>query len=338
MPLIEVEGLTKTFGSGDNAVHAVNGVSFEISEGETLGLIGESGSGKSTVGRLVLRLLDASSGSVRFDGHDVFDLDSKRLRPLRSRMQIVFQEPYESLNPRLPIARIVGEPLEIHERSLSSREMRARVDGALEHVGLDASFRDRYPRALSGGQQQRVGIARAIVTEPRFVVLDEPTSSLDLSVRAQILQLLNELQDRLGLAYLFISHDLATVRYISDRVAVMYLGQFAEVGTAEQIAAQPIHPYTSALLSASLSADPTVQYPQQELRGEIPSPRNLPKGCFLYSRCPIRIEECAQEPIGLEARPDGRHVRCIRADHIEERFSALYGGGGEAPPDHIDQN
>lgn len=321
MPLVRVRDLHKAFPNNHGgAVHAVNGVSFDIAEGETLGLIGESGSGKSTVGRLVLRLIEADVGEIEIDGRDVRSLDREDLRRLRSSMSIVFQEPLESLNPRMRVGSIVEEPLVIHEPDLSRADRRARVVEALANVGLGARFADRYPRAMSGGQQQRIGIARAIVTHPKFVVLDEPTSSLDLSVRAQILELLSGLQQRLGLAYLFISHDLPTVSYVSRRVAVMYLGQIREFGPVDAIIDAPLDPYTQSLLSASLSVDPSEQQEVKTLTGEIPTPTNLPTGCFLYGRCPIRIDECRQGPIELREVASDHAVRCIR---VERREAAL---------------
>lgn len=318
MPLVRVEDLHKAFPSkGGGSIHAVNGVSFAIDEGETLGLIGESGSGKSTVGRLVLRLIEADRGVIEVDGRDVRGLGREELRQLRAQMAIVFQEPYESLNPRMRVGDIVEEPLLIHERRLGREDRRERVADALGNVGLDRGFAERYPRALSGGQQQRVGIARAIVTRPRFVVLDEPTSSLDLSVRAQILELLADLQRRLGLAYLFISHDLATVSYVSRRVAVMYLGQIRESGPVDAVVDTPLDPYTRSLLSASLSVDPSEQQVVTTLTGEIPSPAQLPTGCYLYGRCPIRVDECTRGPIELRPVSGDHHVRCIRAPLLQ---------------------
>lgn len=282
-----------------------------------MGLIGESGSGKSTVGRLVLRLIDADQGEIEIAGRDVRALDREALRKLRASMSIVFQEPFESLNPRMRVGSIVEEPLAIHEPALSRSDRHDRVADALANVGLDARFAERYPRAMSGGQQQRVGIARAIVTRPKFVVLDEPTSSLDLSVRAQILELLSGLQQRLGLSYLFISHDLATVSYVSQRVAVMYLGQIREFGPVDAIIDAPLDPYTESLLSASLSVDPSEQREVKTLTGEIPTPTRLPSGCFLYGRCPIRIDECRQAPVELREVLPSHEVRCIRVSDVD---------------------
>jgi oligopeptide/dipeptide ABC transporter ATP-binding protein len=315
VPLLRVEGLHKSFTRTSGApVHAVNGVSFDIRSGETVGLIGESGSGKSTIGRLLLRLIEPDDGRIEFDGNDLRGVGEEELRRIRASMQIVFQEPYESLNPRMRVADIVREPLDIHAHDLSRDARNERVVEGLHDVGLNEDFTDRFPKALSGGQQQRIGIARAIVTRPKLVILDEPTSSLDLSVRAQILELLKDLQSRFGLSYLFISHDLATVGYISDRIAVLYLGQIRESGPTEDVVNNPRDPYTQALLSATLDPDPDAERPHRPLGGEIPSPTRLPEGCFLYGRCPIRIDACRKGPIELRPLGPDRDVRCIRAD------------------------
>lgn len=312
MSLVRLEGLEKRFRIKQGTeVHAVNGVSLAIDGGETVALIGESGSGKSTVGRLALGLLAPDAGTVRFDGQDLGELDRHALRALRSEMTVVFQEPRESLNPRMTIEDSVREPLVIHRRGTKA-EQRTRVYEALEQVGLSRQIAERYPAALSGGQQQRVGIARAIVTRPRFVVLDEPTSSLDLSIRAQILNLLAELQRELGLAYLFISHDIATIAHVSSRVAVMYLGRVMELGPTGDVISEPRHPYTRALLTATLSPDVDARRQHEPLRGEIPSPTSLPDGCVLYGRCPIQDAACARQPVAL--RPVcGRELACVKA-------------------------
>ena len=271
MSLVEVQDIHKTFPArqrGGDPVHALRGVSLTVEEGETLAIIGESGSGKSTLGRAVLRLLDVDSGTVTFDGKDIGAMDKKQLRAQRAEMQIVFQEPYESLNPRMSIGAIVAEPLQIHRPELGTTETRRLVRESLERVGLPADAATRLPGELSGGQQQRVGVARAIISRPRFVVLDEPTSSLDLSIRAQILALLAELQQDLGLAYLFVSHDMHTVEWVSDRVAVMYLGEFVEVGPTPQLFGNPSHAYTRTLLSARLSADPREKHAYRAFPGD----------------------------------------------------------------------
>jgi peptide/nickel transport system ATP-binding protein/oligopeptide transport system ATP-binding protein len=271
MSLVEVHEIHKTFASrqrGGDPVHAIRGVSLTVEEGETLAIIGESGSGKSTLGRAVLRLLDVDSGTVSFDGKDLGAMDRKQLRAQRAEMQVVFQEPFESLNPRMSVGAIVGEPLQIHRPELSTTDTRRQVREALERVGMPVDAATRLPGELSGGQQQRVGVARAIVSRPRFVVLDEPTSSLDLSIRAQILALLAELQEDLGLAYLFVSHDMHTVEWVSDRVAVMYLGEFVETGPTAELFGNPKHAYTRTLLSARLSADPREKHAYRAFPGD----------------------------------------------------------------------
>ncbi|GAA1746337.1 ATP-binding cassette domain-containing protein [Aeromicrobium alkaliterrae] len=271
MSLVEVDQASKTFASrqrGGDPVHALRGVSLRVEAGETLAVIGESGSGKSTLGRAVLRLLDLDSGAVRLDGVDLAGLSPKELRAKRADMQIVFQEPYESLNPRMSIGAIVAEPLQIHRSELGSSEIRTRVKAALERVGLSGNTASRLPGELSGGQQQRVGVARAIISEPRFVVLDEPTSSLDLSIRAQILALLAEIQQDLGLAYLFVSHDMHTVEKVSDRIAVMYLGEIVETAPTLDLFRSPQHAYTRTLLSARLSADPREKHAYRAFEGD----------------------------------------------------------------------
>ena len=259
MSLLEVEGLRKTFAArqrGGEPVQALRGVSLTVEAGETLAVIGESGSGKSTLGRAVLRLLEVDEGRITFDGTDLRSLDARAMQRQRSQMQIVFQEPYESLNPRMPVGSIVAEPVQIHQPRLSRHEVRTKVLEALERVGLAPDSARRLPGELSGGQQQRVGVARAIITRPRFMVLDEPTSSLDLSIRKQILDLLHELQVEFQMAYLFVSHDMHTVEWVSDRIAVMYLGEIVEAAPTAQLFARPEHAYTRTLLSARLSPDP----------------------------------------------------------------------------------
>jgi oligopeptide/dipeptide ABC transporter ATP-binding protein len=311
-PLVQLSGVTKTFATPGGIVHAVNGVDLTINPRETVALIGESGSGKSTLGRLLLGLQDPDSGSIAFEGSDLASLSAAEVREVRQRLTVVFQEPDESLNPRMTILQNVAEPLRIHRKELSRVDVRRLVVEALDSVSLPEEIADRYPRQLSGGQQQRVGIARAIVTEPRFVVLDEPTSSLDLSVRSQILTLLTQLQERLGLSFLLITHDIHTVRYASDRIAVMYLGQIVETGPTKQVFAAPQHPYTIALLSSTLSPDPRERLETLQLKGEIPKPTDLPPGCLFEPRCPfVHDERCATE------RPP---LREIRPDHFVATF------------------
>lgn len=289
MALVALTGLHKAFRQGSApSVQAVNGVTLSIDRGETLALIGESGSGKSTLGRLALGLIEPDRGEVIVDGRDLAALDRRSLQRARKDMTVVFQEPRLSLNPLMTVGQTIEEPLLIHEPTLDRDERRRRVIETMELVILASRLYDRRSGALSGGQQQRVGIARAIVTHPKFVVLDEPTSSLDLSVQAGILALLARLQSELGLAYLFISHDIQTVDFFSDRAAVMYLGQIVEIGPKTAVLDHPRHPYTEALLSSSLSADPDEKLPSARLMGDIPSPTSLPAGCFFYSRCPYR--------------------------------------------------
>ena len=285
---------------------------MEIHAGEAVGLIGESGSGKSTLGRLGVGLLHPDSGRVQFAGRELESIAAKDLRMLRSEMQVVFQEPMESLNPRMSVLSIVDEPLLIHRAEMSRDERKARVLQTMEQVGLDVELADRRPRDLSGGQQQRVGIARAIITRPRLVVLDEPVSSLDLSVRALILNLLKDLQAELGLAYLFISHDIHTVHYFCSRTAVVFHGRLMEVGDTETLISYPEHPYTKALLSSRLSVDPEVRMEEYSLKGDPRSPTQPVLACPLVGRCPIEISACSQGPVNLEPFRDLREVACLR--------------------------
>lgn len=325
MPLLELVGITKHFHArgGKGIVRAVNDVSLSIDEGETVALIGESGSGKSTLGRLVLRLLEPDQGEVLFEGVDLTKLSVKEMREVRARLQVVFQEPYESLNPRMSVGDIVGEPLIIHDRSMKSDERDKRVRETLERVGLPPDSSTRLPGQLSGGQQQRVGIARAIITNPRLIVLDEPTSSLDLSVRAQILTLLADLQRELGLAYLFISHDISTVEYVSQRIAVMYLGEIMETGPVKDVIRDPRHPYTRALLSSRLSTDPKESLPRLRLIGDIGSPTDVREiGCVLAPRCPMVIDACRTQIIPLLEFAPQHDVACIRAAETSDALLA----------------
>jgi oligopeptide/dipeptide ABC transporter ATP-binding protein len=295
-------------GQAPPVVRAVDGVSFDIAPGETLGLVGESGCGKSTVARCLLRLLDPSAGRIAFEGSDLVALGGDALRRMRARIQMVFQDPTASLNPRMSVRDMVEEPLRLHS-ALPAEARRARLVEALEEVGLGRELMDRYPHELSGGQRQRANIARAIATHPRLVVLDEPTSALDVSLRSRVILLLEQLRERHGLSYLFISHDLATVKYLARRVAVMYLGVIVEEAPTQEIFARPLHPYTRALISAVPVPDPEAERERLVLGGEIPSPIAPRQGCALRGRCPLAREICATPPPLREVAP-GHRVAC----------------------------
>jgi oligopeptide/dipeptide ABC transporter ATP-binding protein len=317
--LIEVKNLTKTFpikggffSRNVGFVQAVSDVSFNIKKGETLGLVGESGCGKSTLGRTILRLIEPTSGSIIFDGQDLTKLKGAELRKLRRRMQIIFQDPYASLNPRMTVEDILSEPLKIH-RLYKKQEIK-RVKQLLDLCGLRAESINRYPHEFSGGQRQRICIARALAVEPDFIVCDEPVSALDVSIQAQILNLMMDLQKELKLTYLFISHDLKVVRHISTEVAVMYLGKIVEKASAEELYQNPLHPYTKALLSAIPIADPNFKKERIILSGDVPSPINPPQGCYFHPRCPIAQAECRQK------FPDLKEEK-------QEHFSACYYSG-----------
>jgi peptide/nickel transport system ATP-binding protein/oligopeptide transport system ATP-binding protein len=289
-----------------NNVKAVDHISFEIKEGETFGLVGESGCGKTTTGRTVLKLVPATSGEVFFQGQSVFKAKSDALKRLRKDMQIIFQDPFGSLDPRMPIGEIIGEGLAIHGVTNKS-ERETQVAQVMQYVGLNPAYMRRYPHEFSGGQRQRIGIARALVLRPKFVVCDEPVSALDVSIQSQVLNLLKDLQKEFGLTYLFIAHNLAVVKYISDRVAVMYVGKIVEIASSDELYADPLHPYSKALLSAIPQPDPTLKRQRIVLTGDVPSPVNPPSGCRFHTRCPI-----AQFPLCKDKEPE---LREIRLDH-----------------------
>jgi oligopeptide transport system ATP-binding protein len=317
-PLLRVRGLTKNFslrgglfGRETDVVHAVDRVSFEIGRGETLGLVGESGSGKSTTGRCILRLIEPTAGEVWFEGRNVTALAPGALRSLARDMQIIFQDPFASLNPRMTVGTIIGEALSIHGLAKTRAAFQDRVVALLETVGLQADHMRRYPHEFSGGQRQRIGIARALAVEPKLIVCDEPVSALDVSIQAQIINLLEDLQQQLGLTYLFIAHDLSVVEHISTRIAVMYLGRVVEIAAARDLYVAPLHPYTEALLSAVPIPDPRAKRQRIVLKGEIPSPVRPPTGCHFHTRCPIRqLPLCSTEAPPLKEGPPGHWVAC----------------------------
>jgi oligopeptide transport system ATP-binding protein len=327
-PLVKVTNLKKhfpimrgVFRRQVGAVQAVDGVSFNIYEGETLGLVGESGCGKSTTGRVILQLMDATDGSVEFQGTDLTELNKSAMRRMRREMQMIFQDPYASLNPRMTVGNIIGEPLAIHGLG-DAKQRKARVQDLLKVVGLNPYFVNRYPHEFSGGQRQRIGVARALATNPMFIVADEPISALDVSIQAQVVNMLDELKAKLGLTYLFIAHDLSMVRYISDRVAVMYLGRIVELGVTNTVYEHPLHPYTQALLSAIPMPDPDKEATRQRilLEGDVPSPANPPPGCRFHTRCGYVTDICREEDpeyrnMGTEA--ETHWVACHHAEQFQ---------------------
>jgi oligopeptide transport system ATP-binding protein len=321
-PLLEVRNLVKhfrvtsgLFGSRSGLIRAVDGVSFELRRGETLGLVGESGCGKTTTGRCILQLERPTSGEVIFEGRDLTKLGEDELRAVRRKMQVIFQDPYSSLNPRMTVGQIIAEPLAVHGIVTERKSRAQRVREILSHVGLLPQHADRYPHQLSGGQRQRVGIARALAVEPALIICDEPVSALDVSIQAQIINLLEDLQAEFGLTYLFVAHDLSVVRHISDRVAVMYLGKIVEITDRKSLYDVPLHPYTKALLSAVPIPDPVLEARRERvvLGGEVPSPLNPPPGCVFHPRCPIAIDRCRQEVPELREIRAGHRAACVLA-------------------------
>ena len=319
--LVEIKNLKKWFPIRGGIlsrvvanVKAVNDVSFGVKKGEVLGLVGESGSGKTTVGRTVLRLIEPTEGTIAFDGKDITHLPKGELRTYRRKMQIIFQDPFASLNPRMTVGDIIAEPLVIHNLAPNAQARNERVAELLQTVGLNPDHVRRYPHELSGGQRQRIGIARALAVDPDFIVADEPVSALDVSIQAQVVNLLQDLKDRLGLTVLFIAHDLAVVEYISDRIAVMYLGKIMELSSSRELYRNPKHPYTEALLSAIPTPDPTIKRKRIVLQGDIPSPINPPSGCVFRTRCRYAIKECAETVPELREVSPGHFKACIRDD------------------------
>lgn len=324
-PLLKVENLVKSFpiyggllSKEVASVKAVQGVSFEIQKGETLGLVGESGCGKSTLGRCLIRLIDSTSGKIEFKGQDITHAKGEELRALRRKMQIIFQDPFASLNPRMTIGSIIEEPLIIHNLYDSPKDRLDRVYQLLETVGLRKDAMSRYPHEFSGGQRQRVGIARSLAVDPELIVCDEPVSALDVSIQAQVINLMMELQQKFGLTYIFIAHDLKVVEHVSNRVAVMYLGKIVEMAKAEDLYLAPQHPYTKALLSAIPVPDPRKKDQRIILKGDVPSPIAPPSGCHFHPRCPMMVDECKSIVPKLEAKRPDHTAACIRVPPLDK--------------------
>ena len=337
MALLEVENLVKQFAADRNLfgrptafVKAVDGVSFRVDAGETLALVGESGCGKSTVSRLALRLIEPDAGRIHFQGRDLLALDANELRAFRRQAQIIFQDPYASLNPRMTVGQILSEPLALHNL-VPQAGRRARVEEILTLVGLEPRFARRYPHEFSGGQRQRIAIARALAVEPKLIICDEPVSALDVSIRSQILNLLRDLQQRLGLSYIFVSHDLAVVKHIADRVAVMNLGSIVETAETQALFAAPRHPYSRALLSAIPVPRPRAKRSRMLLQGEMPSALNPPNGCRFHTRCPFAIDRCRIEAPQLIADASGHATACHRVAELPPAEAILPSDGGLSP-------
>ena len=315
--LLEIKNLKKYFPVKEGVfrrtvahVKAVDDISFHIKKGETLGLVGESGCGKSTAGRTILRLLEATEGEIWFEGKNLLDLDKKELREMRKEMQIIFQDPYASLNPRMTVADIVGEPMDIHNLASNKKERNNKVADILDTVGLGPEYMKRYPHEFSGGQRQRIGVARALAVDPSLIIADEPVSALDVSIQAQVINLLQDLQTDFDLTYLFIAHDLSVVKHISDRVAVMYLGKIVELADKKELFDDPKHPYTQSLLSAIPVADPTYEKERIILEGDVPSPVDPPSGCRFHPRCPYAMDVCSEVEPEFKDYGDGHYAAC----------------------------